>query len=260
MKTPFPGMDPYLEQPGVWNQVHSSLIIDIQRFLAPLVQPNYKVIIEQLTYMTMVSTNGEPKPPVVGQPDNLVVSPKGYQPAQTTASAINQAATKPLPATLPMPIEEIHRYLEIRDKEDEVITVIEILSPTNKRGEGRKQYLDKRLDILRTYTNLVEIDLLRQGHPLPMQVAAENDYRIIVSRCQHRPVADAYLFSMRDPIPDIPIPLRREEDEPLLKLNDILHKVYELGYYATFVDYEIPLQPPLSDEALAWVTELRGAS
>ncbi len=254
MKTPFPGMDPYLEQTGVWNQVHLDLIANIRYFLAPLVQPHYKVIIEQLTYTTLVSPNGDPKPPVAGRPDNLVISPKGYQPAATAAAA--PAATKPLPATLPMPEEELHRYLEIRDKENEVITVIEILSPANKRGEGRKQYLDKRNDIPDSFTNLVEIDLLRQGRPMPMEVAAENDYRIVVSRRKNRPVADAYLFSIRDPIPDIPIPLRQGDDEPGLELNDILHKVYELGYYATFVAYDISLNPPLADDALAWTESL----
>jgi hypothetical protein len=102
----------------------------------------------------------------------------------------------------------------------------------------------------------VEIDLLRQGKWLPMEVAAENDYRIVVSRSQNRPVADAYLFSVRDPIPDIPIPLRQGDEEPILKLNDILHKVYELGYYKTFVNYHSSLNPPFSDDGLAWVEEL----
>ncbi len=217
MKTPFPGMDPYLEQRGVWNQVHTSLIVMIQQFLAPLVQPNYKVIIEQLTYMTLSAPNNDPKPPMAGRPANLVVSPKRYQPASAVTAAA-PTAVKPIPATLPMPEEEIHRYLEIRDKGDDVITVIEILSPTNKRGDGRQQYLDKRNAILGSFTNLVEIDLLRQGRPQPMDVAAENDYRLIVSRRKNRPVADAYLFSLRDPIPDIPIPLRRGDDEPILKL------------------------------------------
>jgi hypothetical protein len=255
MKTPFPGMDPYLEQAGVWNQVHTGLIVTIQQFLAPLVQPNYKVIIEQLTYVTLSSPNGDPKPPIIGWPDNLVISPKGYQPSAAVTAAA-PTAVKPIPATLPMPEERIHRYLEIRDKEDDVVTVIEILSPTNKRGEGRNQYLEKRNQILGSFTNLVEIDLLRQGRPLPMEVAAENDYRIIVSRRKNRPVADAYLFSVRDQIPDIPIPLRQGEDEPILKLNDILHQAYELGYYATFVDYDISLNPPLVDDDLAWAEEL----
>src|SRR5687768_6784864 len=159
MKTPFPGMDPYLEQEGVWNQVHTSLIVSIQQFLAPLVQPNYKVIIEQLTYISLSSPNGDPKPPTTGKPDNLIISPKGYQPSAAVA-VVSPATISPFPAILPMPEEEVHRYLEIRDKEDDVITVIEILSPTNKRGKGRKQYLDKRADILGSFTNLVEIDLL----------------------------------------------------------------------------------------------------
>ncbi len=92
---------------------------------------------------------------------------------------------------------------------------------------------------------------MRQGHPLPMEVAVENDYRLVVSRKRSRPHAGAYLFSLRDLIPDIPIPLRPDDEEPLLKLNDILHQVYELGYYSTFVDCDISLTPPLSEDDLS---------
>jgi hypothetical protein len=255
MKMPFPGMDSYLEQEGVWNQLHLDLITNIRYFLAPLVQPNYKVIIEQLTYTTLISSNGDPKPALAGKPDNLLVSAKGYKPSSSAAVA-TPAAAKPIPVTLPILDEEIHRYLEIRDKQDEVITVIEILSPVNKQSRGREQYLHKRNNILISLTHLIEIDLLRQGKPLPMEVAEEDDYRIIVSRSQDRPVADAFLFSLREPIPDFPVPLREGDNEPILKLNDILRRVYELGYYKTFVDYNVPLNPPLSDDDLAWVADL----
>jgi len=259
MKTPFPGMDPYLEQEGIWNQVHTSLIVELQRFLAPLVQPNYKAIIEQLTYLTLSPTNGNPKPTFAGRPDNLIISPHGYQPSSPTATAVATAvaapvAVKPLEALLlPMPEQHLHRYLQIKDKYDEVITVIEILSPVNKIGVGREQYLQKRDNILGSLTHLVEIDLLRMGEPLPMEVAGKNHYRIVVSRSEQRPTADAYLFSVREPIPDFPIPLRAGDVEPMLKLNEILHQVYQLGYYATLVDYDKPLRPSLADEDMAWV-------
>jgi hypothetical protein len=93
MKTPFPGMDPYLEQEGIWNQLHLDLIANIRYFLAPLVQPNYKVIIEQLTYTTLVSSNGDPRPTLAGKPDNLVVSTKGYKPSTSTAVATPAASS-----------------------------------------------------------------------------------------------------------------------------------------------------------------------
>jgi len=259
MKTPFPGMDPYLEQEGVWNQVHMDLIANIRYFLAPLIQPHYKAIVEQLTYLTLSPTNGNPKPTFAGRPDSLIISPHGYQPSSQAAPGVVTAidapvVVQPLEAMLlPVPEERLYRYLQIKDEYDEVITVIEILSPVNKIGAGREQYLQKRGNVLNSLTHLVEIDLLRMGEPLPMEVAAKNHYRIVVSRSEKRPTASAYLFSVREAIPDFPIPLRAGDKEPILKLNDILHKVYELGYYATFVDYHKPLKPSLAKEDMAWV-------
>jgi hypothetical protein len=91
--------------------------------------------------------------------------------------------------------EDVHeRYLEIRTvPEQQVITVIEIVSPSNKLSrEGREQYESKRLKVLGSLTHLVEIDLLRAGQPLPMKVPSRNDYRILVSRSQHRPSVEPY--------------------------------------------------------------------
>ena len=86
--------------------------------------------------------------------------------------------------------------------ERQVITVIEILSPSNKlTREGRAQYEGKRLKVPSSSTHLVEIDLLRSGQPFPMKVPGHNDYRIVISRGQHRPRADIYLFGVPIPSP-----------------------------------------------------------
>ena len=122
---------------------------------------------------------------------------------------------EPITGVLPIQEEVKHRYLKIkRVGDNEVITVIEILSPANKTGRGRQEYEKKRQEIFRSETNLVEIDLLRQGKPLPMGVTQTNDYRLMVSRGDKRPWADVYLFSMRDTIPDLPIPLHLGEAGP----------------------------------------------
>jgi hypothetical protein len=250
-------MDPYLEQEGIWHQIHTGLIVGIQYFLAPLLQPNYKIIIEQLTYVSLSPTNGglSLMPITAGQPDNLIISPKTYVPA-TSLSPTRTATLKPISTTLPTAEAKVHRYLEIRDQANEVITVIEIISPINKRGQGREQYLHKRQNILATLTHLIEIDLLRRGKPLPVGAPAANDYRIIVSRSPQRPAADLYLFSIREPIPDTPVPLREGDAEPLLKLNSILHQVYEAGYYANLVDYTNAPPPAFSEEDRQWVEQL----
>src|SRR5207253_7651908 len=63
-----------------------------------------------------------------------------------------------------------HITVEIRDVANrQLVTVIEVLFPTNKRGEGYDEYVDKRDRILRSSVHLIEIDLLRKGLRVPMQ-------------------------------------------------------------------------------------------
>ena len=267
MRTPFPGMDPYLERPGLWKQVHTGLIIEIQHFLTALLRPRYRVDVEQHTYLALLP----PDERLVGIPDGLILAPPSNGPTILSGSlGLSSASSmvaeqvvvmvEPIVAELPIQQEIKHRYLEIRDMEmGEVITVIEILSPANKSSrDGRKKYEKKRLKVLNSLTNLVEIDLLRAGRAMSMKVVgqAENDYRILVSRSDERPRGALYLFSVRDMIPDIPIPLRPGEEEPQLKLNHILHGLYDKSGYDMSIDYQKPATPSLSDENTAWAKTL----
>jgi hypothetical protein len=212
MPTPFPGMDPYLERRSLWEEVHAGLIVDIQDFLTPLLRPRYRVAIERRTYLALLP----PPEQRIGKQDVLVMA-SGKGTSQATLSTLAHVAVEPLVGELPLPEEVLERYLEVRDvATQEVITVIEVISPTNKITiEGRSQYEQKRLKVLSSLTNLVEIDLIRTGEPFAMTVARPGDYRIVVSRSQYRPQASIYPFGLRDPIPDFPIPLRPGETEPV---------------------------------------------
>jgi len=250
MPTPFPGMDPYLEQRGVWEQVHTGLIVGIQHFLTPLLRPRYHVAIELRTYLSVLPPNDQR----VGIPDALVIASEG---TASPSAPVDVAAT-PEAGILPMP-EEVHeRFLEIRTVGTrEVVTIIEILSPSNKLSkDGRAQYERKRLQVLASLTNLVEIDLLRAGEPFAMQAPRRTDYRIVVSRSVQRPRAELYLFNVRQPIPDFPIPLRPGESEPVLPLNKLLHTLYDEGGYDLVVDYSQPPDPPLPANDVEWARDV----
>lgn len=255
MPSPFPGMDPWLERRGIWEQVHTGLIVSMQRFLTPLLRPRYHVGIEERTYLAILP----PEEQSTGIPDVLISARRN----ESSGAALDfprssTARIAPMVAELPMPEEVRERYLEIRTVPDrQVVTVIEILSPSNKLpGDGRAQYESKRLKVLGSGTNLVEIDLVRAGQPLPMKAPAAGDYRIVVSRSARRPSADVYLFSVRDPIPTVPVPLGPGEPEPELPLNQLLHEVYDLGGYDLAIDYRNPPQPALSDSDAAWAASL----
>jgi hypothetical protein len=150
-------------------------------------------------------------------------------------------------------------YLEVRTvPAGEVVTVLEILSPANKRpGMGRRTYFEDREITLSRPTNLLEIDLLREGEPMPMRGAsAVSDYRIVVSRPRRRPKAEFIAFSVRDPIPSFPLPLRRGDEEPMVELSRVLHALYDRVSYDLRIDYGKEPVPPLAGEDAEWAATL----
>ena len=139
--------------------------------------------------------------------------------------------TRPLRVQLPIPLDVKKHYLEMREvATKELITVIEVLSPANKRsGKGRSIYEAKRSKILTSMTNLIEIDVLRLGQPMEMIGATESQYRILVSRPFDRPEADLFRFDLKDPIPHFLVPLRPESPDAIVDLQAILNEMSTIG-------------------------------
>jgi hypothetical protein len=213
--------------------------------------------VEQRTYLAILTPD---EYVLVGKLDILVAaSRRQVQPGHTTATAVGIA---PRVAQLPMPEEIIERHLAVRDMlTGEVITVIELLSPTNKlTRDGRRQYARKRMQVLGSATHFIEIDLLRAGEPFPFRVHdddAQSDCRILVSRAPDRPQAAVYLFTLRDPIPDIPVPLQPGDAEPSVAVNRLVHDVYDRAGYDLTLDYQqSPPPPPISAQDVQWMKQL----
>lgn len=174
MPNPFPGMNPYLEQAELWHQVHNRLIIAIADALTPQIAPRYRVSIEERIYTSVDELL------LVGIADVVVTSPSNVE----SGTLLTQTThAEPCKVKVPMLEEVIERYLEVRSTQhDQVITVIEILSPKNKRSqEGRMAYEGKRQKRLGSSTHLVEIDLLRQEEPMPVLSRVDADYQILVA-------------------------------------------------------------------------------
>lgn len=255
MTTPFPGMDPYLEHPALWEDVHTRLIVAIADSLGPQVRPHYRVAVERRTYLAVFAPE---EYELVGKPDVVISGPH-----QRSTASIPEMAMRVMPqiGELVMPDEIVERYLEIRDVvSGEVVTVLELLSPTNKlTREGRSQYERKRLKVLGSATHLIEIDLLRAGEPFPIRIQPDDSqplYRIVVSRSQDRPRAEVYLFDLHDAIPDIPIPLHADVADAILPLNQVLHDLYDRAGYDQILNYRQPPVPPLTEADAAWAATL----
>ncbi|MFY7803655.1 MAG: DUF4058 family protein [Limnoraphis robusta] len=269
MPSPFPGMNPCLEHPDFWPEVHNRLIVAIADSLTPEVRPKYEVAIEKRVY-ELNDTNTDSL--LVGVPDLAVKRqsqtserlPSERLQSESVPSnvAVAHSTTQKITVTLPLPEVVRQAYLEVREiTTRSVVTVIEVLSPVNKRaGEGREIYLKKRQRVLGSLTNLVEIDLLRGWQPMP--ILGENiqsDYRVLVSDQEHRPNAELYPFNLRDRLPSFSIPLRSEDVEPMLNLQELFTTIDDRAGYDYRINYEnylSELVPPLTESEQSWVQEL----
>ena len=188
----------------------------------------------------------------------ILTTTEEVRPDVESSVTTTQVIPKPVRVTVPQIEECTERYLEIREvKTGRVVTAIELLSPTNKRGgEGRQKYLTKRQKVLNSTTHLVEIDLLRSGDLMPMTATISSDYRILVSRVNLRPEAELYPFNLREPIPAFSLPLLPQEREPIINLSDILDRTYSEAALDLAIDYSQSPIPPLKDSDREWVRSL----
>jgi hypothetical protein len=248
MTPAFPGMNPYLETPDLWTEVHAWLIVQLARHLNPVLKPKYRAAVEQRVYTDSL---------LVGIPDVSVFQSKPGKAQATTTTTLS----KPIKVNLPMAEEVKETYLEIRQiSTGKVITVIEVLSPKNKRsGEGRDQYIAKRRKVLESPSHLLEIDLLRSGDPLPMSGGVPSDYRILVSRANSRPEAELYPFSLREPIPLFPLPLQPGDEEPTIDLNQVLQDIYDQASLDLVIDYGQQPVPAVTAPDFQWIQSLLSA-
>lgn len=250
MPSPFPGMDPYLEQPAIWSSFHSRLIVSIANAIEESLSDQYYVEVETRTYQ-----DDGAESLLVGIPDVSIVSEQ--QPTYEPSSASVSTQVRPQKITLPMPVTVKERYLEVRDiSSHEVITAIELLSPKNKKtGKGRSRYQKKRLDILGSATHLIELDLLRAGLPMPVlngQTSAP--YQILISRSSKRPSADLYSIELWHSLPDLPVPLKAEQETVTIALQEVFDDVYSRARYARRINYQqTPPPPQLSTKAQEWI-------
>ena len=255
MKSPFPGMDPYLETH--WLDVHSRLIVEAATVIQRQLGDDLVARIEE---RLLVEDAAGPLRRI--GPDVRIV--EFGSPAAPGTPAGNVALAEPLVFHIPSePIRQ--RFIEIIDVATggRVITVIEFISPSNKLpGDGLEQYGQKQRECRDAKVNLVEIDLTRRGrrtllvHGWVQARLYESDYQASVWRAAFGSQCALYKISLRERLPAIPIPLRPTDPDAVLDLQAIVERAYDSARYDRTVDYAQPCDPPLADDHAQWADEL----
>jgi hypothetical protein len=254
MLRPFPGMDPYVEALGLWEGFHAPLVTNCAQALNQHLPEGYVAKIETRVELVTREIPGSERIP------DVLVARESHAPRFVYASTEETAGVATIePVTIPLGRGEVElreRWIEVSTLPDmELVTVIEILSPTNKSGSGRSEYLQKRDTLIERPVNLVEIDLLLGGRPMPMgKTLPAGHYHAIVARDGNRPNAEVYSWSIRHVLPPIPIPLRAPDADVQLDLNQAFEMTYCLGRFNRIVRYDSPLPAhwPLSPADRAW--------
>ncbi len=252
MPSPFPGMDPYLESPAIWPDVHHELISQIRAVLNPALRPRYVARVELRVY---ISDDEDPGRRVL-VPDVRVEETLGRKETRKRKESSSVAVSEPLIVATLVDEEIKEAFVKVIEVDTEaLVTVIEVLSPANKvRGSrGRESFLAKRRQILDTEVHWVEIDLLRAGAPSrPLRPC---DYRILISRGDDRSRTRFWPIGVRQPLPAIPIPLREQEHVDL-DLGSVLRAAYDRAAYDSSLDYNKDPDPPLEGADARWARDL----
>ncbi len=249
MRSPFPGMDPYLEVSGAWPDFHSTFINYWREAIADALPDDYDASINERVFL--IETDPDTRRLIY--PD-VAVSDDG---SRLRPSRSGSAVATLEPTTVPLEIvgESREAYIEILHREDRsLVAVAELLSPGNKQEPGRAEYLQKRNAIIRQAVHLVELDLLLGGRRLPFgKPLPIADYYYTVARAEQRPDCQVYGWMLKDALPSMPIPLRFPDEDVMIDLAAVFKQAFERGRFFRRLPYRGEPPAALSEEQKAWV-------
>lgn len=256
MKSPFPGMDPYLEG-HLWPDFHNTLATYIKGQLVPQVSPRYLV---QTVVYTVMDTEAEEDIGIM-YPDVSVLleNKKSKEPTAKYEGRDNAAITPPTTIIREIPPVEVQiPAIEIRDQKDRrLITAIEILSPVNKRSPGLEPYREKRKRLHQAGVHLLEIDLLRRGRRVIRHAKLPQSHYLISLWRGDGMETEIWAVDVRDRLPVAPIPLMAGEEDARLDLDKAFEEVYEMSQYRAAINYsEAPPPPAFSGADEEWIEKL----
>ena len=258
MKSPFPGMDPFLE--SHWRDIHHRLMTYACDAMQPNLPGSLRARLEERVFIEPDQNSTEGRGIY---PDLLVVQRHQRGSGTALADSPQLVASEALNVQLEVePAEEA--FIEVIDVSsgNRVVTVVELLSLANKLpGKGREMYLKKQDEYRNGRTSLIEIDLLRRGDSVvsvPVNQIPSGylkPYSVCVSRGWRPGYFELYRIPLQRRLPVIRIPLRETDEDVLLDLQPLIDKCYINGRYDD-IDYRRPAEPPLEFEDATWANEL----
>jgi hypothetical protein len=257
---PFPGMDPWLEGSPFWQGFHNSFLTYLRDDLRERLPEGYRLSLEVRVYL---ESDYLPTRLTERVPDVEVYSERGRGGAAVLERPhIEEGVLLGGPL-----VERREAWVAVRSlPNDELVTSIELLSPSNKRGDEREAYLRKQRQLTQGGVNLVEIDLLRGGSPtvhVPPEWLSDvprHDYLAAVFRAAWPGYTQVLPWTLRDPLPSVPVPLLPDAPEPKIDLQGVFVRTYDQGDMAHFLRLREPLRPPLRPEDAAWADTLLRAA
>ena len=248
MPSPFPGMDPYLEDPAFWADFHHRFVDCWCEAIADILPGSYEARLDETVNLLQLA----PELIKVIFPD--VAVSRGRRSSPTGHNGIATATL--VPVTIPHAVfQEVRQaHIKILHRPDRsLVAVLELLSPANKTGKGFADYCAKRTAILQQKVHLVELDLLIGGERLPLlRPLPPGDYYGLISRADRRPDCDVYHWTVRQALPTLPVPLRKPDKDVMVNLESVFGVAYERGPYRNSLPYGKKPSAPLAATDLTW--------
>jgi len=213
-------MDPYLEDEKRWPEFQHHFVTSLYQILLPGLVDRYRARVGQRQYETL-------------------------QPLFT--SLVREKHTE--------------EYIEIRQRSDaRLVTFIDVVSLANKTIQtSRQAYLDKRRESKSAAANLVEIDLIMQGQAtldysrvgLP-----DADHVVTVTRPTQPERYEVYTATLQKRLPRFRLPLAADDHDTHLDLQVAFTRAFDLGSFASKINYQRDPATYLTQEDRKWIHEL----
>jgi hypothetical protein len=249
-------MDPYLESPAQWPDFHSTFIQAWREAIADKLPKNYFARIGEDVVLIQPEAGSRQ-----GRTPDVLVSRDPLRTVGGGGTAVMNAARLE-PTTLEN-LETLDPHTEafieiLRLPDQAVVAVLELLSPTNKYGDGRGFYIEKRIQLLRQKVHIIELDLLRAGRRIELsRPLPPGNYYALVSRSDRRPRCDVYSWTVRSRLPLVPIPLLAPDPDIEIDLSEAFRAAYQRGRYERIIRYDQPPPPPsFAGDDADWVAKI----